>query len=100
MEEWLASHAVLAFVIAGKGLQQAWQVQTIAQLSDLHHAAILAPFSYYAGQGAKLLRLPQITGYLVCAAVPGLVPHSLTRRVLYAGLWHRLRPLHLGHPFL
>lgn len=34
-------------------------------------AAILAPFSYYAGLGARLLRLPQITGYLVSGIVCG-----------------------------
>lgn len=34
-------------------------------------AAILAPFSYYAGLGAKLLRLPQITGYLISGIICG-----------------------------
>lgn len=34
-------------------------------------AAILAPFSYYAGQGARYLRLPQITGYLLSGIVCG-----------------------------
>lgn len=34
-------------------------------------AAILAPFSYYAGIGARLLKLPQITGYLVSGIMCG-----------------------------
>mmetsp|Transcript_13973 Transcript_13973/g.24501 ORF Transcript_13973/g.24501 Transcript_13973/m.24501 type:complete len:455 (-) Transcript_13973:668-2032(-) len=34
-------------------------------------AAVLAPFSYYAGLGARLLRLPQITGYLLSGIVCG-----------------------------
>ncbi|MEW5298887.1 MAG: hypothetical protein WDW36_001961 [Sanguina aurantia] len=34
-------------------------------------AAILAPFSYYAGLGAKQLRLPQITGYLISGIICG-----------------------------
>jgi NhaP-type Na+/H+ or K+/H+ antiporter len=47
-------------------------------MSTLQHAvvafcvaAILAPFSYYAGQGARWLRLPQITGYLVAGVLVG-----------------------------
>lgn len=34
-------------------------------------AAILAPFSYYMGMGARLLRLPSITGYLVSGIMCG-----------------------------
>lgn len=34
-------------------------------------AAILAPFSYYMGLGARMLKLPQITGYLVSGIVCG-----------------------------
>ena len=34
-------------------------------------AAILAPFSYYAGIWARALKLPQITGYLVSGIVCG-----------------------------
>lgn len=40
-------------------------------LLTLCTAAILAPFSYYAGQGARYLRLPQITGYLLSGIVCG-----------------------------
>ncbi|GIL75703.1 hypothetical protein Vretimale_15247 [Volvox reticuliferus] len=34
-------------------------------------AVILAPFSYYMGIGARMLKLPQITGYLVSGIVCG-----------------------------
>ncbi|WIA08542.1 hypothetical protein OEZ85_007974 [Tetradesmus obliquus] len=34
-------------------------------------AAVLSPFSYYAGKAANLLRLPQITGYLVSGIICG-----------------------------
>lgn len=34
-------------------------------------AAILSPFSYYAGLGARALRLPQITGYLLSGIICG-----------------------------
>lgn len=34
-------------------------------------AAILAPFSYYMGHGARLLKLPQITGYLISGIMCG-----------------------------
>ncbi|KAG2502194.1 hypothetical protein HYH03_000681 [Edaphochlamys debaryana] len=34
-------------------------------------AAILAPFSYYMGLGARLLKLPQITGYLISGIICG-----------------------------
>jgi Kef-type K+ transport system membrane component KefB len=39
-------------------------------------AAILAPFSYYAGQGTRKLGLPQITGYLVSGIICG--PYCLS----------------------
>jgi NhaP-type Na+/H+ or K+/H+ antiporter len=34
-------------------------------------AAVLSPFSYYAGKVANQLRLPQITGYLVSGIISG-----------------------------
>lgn len=34
-------------------------------------AAVLAPFSYYAGKAANSVRLPQITGYLVSGIICG-----------------------------
>jgi hypothetical protein len=34
-------------------------------------AVVLAPFSFYAGRAANLLRLPQITGYLVSGVICG-----------------------------
>lgn len=34
-------------------------------------AAILAPFSYYMGVGARHLKLPQITGYLISGIICG-----------------------------
>jgi NhaP-type Na+/H+ or K+/H+ antiporter len=34
-------------------------------------AAVLSPFSYYAGKAANQLRLPQITGYLVSGIICG-----------------------------
>jgi hypothetical protein len=39
-------------------------------------AAILAPFSYYAGQGTRKLGLPQITGYLISGIICG--PYCLS----------------------
>ncbi|GFR42291.1 hypothetical protein Agub_g3189, partial [Astrephomene gubernaculifera] len=40
-------------------------------LVALSVAAILAPFSYYMGHAARLLKLPQITGYLVSGIICG-----------------------------
>jgi NhaP-type Na+/H+ or K+/H+ antiporter len=48
-----AQHALVAFLVAG----------------------IIAPFSWYMGNVARLLRLPQISGYLISGIICG--PYAL-----------------------